>query len=255
MEVISGVALVGYLVHDAAKRGVLTLDGGSPLPAFALMLAIHLGAFLWPRLVYGRVSLNFSTYLSITRLKTQVNNVVIVIGYVLASVRAGDDASPGAVANVLLPVLISFATFFYGGAIYVINALSDIEDDKKEKPHRPLPSKKMSVQHATVFALINLALSFTSAYLLAGMQLVQIYVAFLLINLFYSFVLRPWLSITIPLVFISVTLPLRLYMGATISGKGLPWPYFVLTYQIYIGMQFTRKVILQKNIEVRWAAP
>jgi 4-hydroxybenzoate polyprenyltransferase len=189
--------------------------------------------------LYKRKTLNLGTYYGITRLKTQVNNVAIVMGYTLSLAKAGGDVSFVSVATTLIPVLLSFATFFYGGSIYVINALSDIEDDKKEKPHRPLPSGKMSVQHAIVFAVVNLGLSFCSAALLGGMKLVSIYAAFLVINLIYSFVLRPWMSIAIPLVFISVTLPLRLYLGTAIAGYELPWPIFALTYQIYIGYVIT----------------
>jgi hypothetical protein len=222
---------------------------------FGLMMVIHIAAFLAPAFLGkkktdDKITLNLQTYMAITRLKTQVNNVAIVMGYTLALAKAGGDVSFFSVVTTLIPVLISFATFFYGGSIYVINALSDIEDDKKEKPHRPLPSGLMSVQHTTAFALINLVLSFASAALLGGMRLVTIYGAFLVINLVYSFVLRPGMSITVPLIFISVTLPLRLYMGTAIADSDLPWPIFLLTYQIYIGMQFMRKVILQNKIDV-----
>jgi hypothetical protein len=78
----------------------------------------------------------------------------------------------------------------------------------------------------------------------------QCYAAFLAVNTVYSWVLRSW-PITFPLCFITVTSPLRMYMGSVIHGGGaLPWPIYALAYQVYVGMQFTRKIILQSKREM-----
>jgi hypothetical protein len=179
------------------------------------------------------------------------NNITIVIGYCVALGKAGVEINFTNLVTNLLPTLATFMIFFYGGTIYVMNAISDIEDDRKEKPYRPLPAGKMTQAHALLFAGINLLLSLTGAFNFGGETVFFVFVAFFVINFVYSFVLRPWMSIVVPLIFISVTLPLRLYLGSAIAGYALPWLFYALAYQIYIGLQFMRKVIIQKKIQVR----
>jgi 4-hydroxybenzoate polyprenyltransferase len=211
-----------------------------------LLFLAHGLAFMWPRLT-GKKTLGTSTYFAITRLMFQPNNITVAIGYAMASAKAGVAFD---VAR-LLPVLLTFAAIFYGGTIYVMNAVSDIEDDRKEKPYRPLPSGKVGMNHAISFAAVNLLLSLIGAFALGGQKILFIFLTFFGINVLYSFVLRPWMSIIVPLIFISITLPLRLYLGSALAGYDLPWPFYALTYQIYVGLQFMRKVIIQKNMQVR----
>jgi hypothetical protein len=226
-----------------------------PFFGVVFLFVIHVAIFLAPKF-FSKPSkstkeLNLDTYLTLTRMKFQKNFIIVVVGYVLSLAMAVDPHNKTVAAMVfdLGLLFVSFNVFFYGGAIYTLNALSDVEEDKKEKPHRPLPSGKISAAHAWCFAATNVAIAVVSAYILHGWQLVRVYGVFLFLNVVYSFALRP-LPIFFPLIFITVTSPLRLYMGAMLAGHDVPSAMYGLAYQVYLGLQFTRKIIIQRKQEM-----
>jgi heme O synthase-like polyprenyltransferase len=54
--------------------------------------------------------------------------------------------------NVFLPILLAAA--LTGNGIYALNAYYDIETDRIDKPGRPLPSGRMTPQHALASYII-----------------------------------------------------------------------------------------------------
>jgi hypothetical protein len=223
---------------------------GSDVVVWASAIAVHIGAFIAPHYLskpcLATKHLNFETYTGLTRLKFQTNFVFVVFGYLL-----GVELDPTAISLLdLAGLFLSFSTFFYGGGIYPLNGISDLEDDRLKKPTRPMPAGKISSAHALAFAAVNLLLGFASAYHLRGMALVRVYAWFLGINTMYSWFLRG-LSIKFALPFITCTGPLRMYMGAVVAqASKLPTAIYTSAYLLYVAIHFTRKVIIQSGTEM-----
>lgn len=223
--------------------------------ALLAMLAVHACVFIAPSVLLkpckATKELNLSTYFLLTRVKIQKNFVIFILGYLLSKFSNSSESnfSASSAAFDMVTMFVSFSVFLYGGFVYPMNALSDLEDDRKEKPNRPLPAGLVSEPHAWVFTVVNLVLALISGYMLHGWPLVRVYGVFIFVNVIYSFLLRP-LPILIPLLFITITSPLRLYMGSLVAGHLLPSPLFGLAYEVYLGLQFVRKIILQSEKEM-----
>lgn len=56
-------------------------------------------------------------------------------------------------------ISIIMIIFFINCSLNVYNEIQDIEDDRKNKPHRPLPSGEISIKNASNFALFLLLIS------------------------------------------------------------------------------------------------
>ena len=61
------------------------------------------------------------------------------------------------VSNVPLWLLLVVTAFLTGSGSYAINAVNDIETDKVNKPYRPLPSGRMTREHALKYSYALLA--------------------------------------------------------------------------------------------------
>ncbi len=188
--------------------------------------------------------LNFSTYTAVCRTKIQLNNLMIVLGMAVC------DRAPGAPGSrysaEALSLVVCFSAVFYGGGVYVMNAISDYEDDLKEKPHRPLCVGAFAHGHAIAFSCANFAIGGIYGYAVGGWRVAGILSAFFVANVIYSFGLRAMKSPILPCAFITVTSPLRLYLGAVLAGGSLPPEILGMAYLIYLAMQYTRKLIMQK---------
>jgi len=202
-------------------------------------LLLHFAAFF---VRYDKdEQLTFATYLSLCRCKIQLNNLIIPFGMLLC-----DNPKPHSAVDVV-KLLVSFGVIFYGGCVYVVNAVSDLEDDIREKPHRPLPEGIFRVDHAKCFAIFNFGLGMVSGAALNGMRALRFYSAFMALNLVYSFFLRGWRSPIVPCAVVTLTAPLRLCMGATFANGSLPMACYILTYMVYLAMQLQRKLVMQKD--------
>lgn len=74
--------------------------------------------------------------------------ICVIMGQLLA---AGEFASP------LLSVSGFLAVFLISASILVLNDYADIETDRINAPHRPIPSGRVSPQAALIFALLLMA--------------------------------------------------------------------------------------------------
>lgn len=66
----------------------------------------------------------------------------------------GQMLALGKFADSVLSVSGFFAVFFISAAILVLNDYADVETDKLNAPHRPIPSGRVTKDEALVFALI-----------------------------------------------------------------------------------------------------
>jgi len=98
------------------------------------------------------------------------------------------------------------------GTIYVINDIADIEKDKlhDRKKHRPLPSGQLSVGFAGGVIALTAVLALWGAWLV-GPSFVLVCIAFLILNLLYSFVLKRIAILDV--ISISISFILRAFAG------------------------------------------
>ncbi len=98
-----------------------------------------------------------------------------ILGRPLNSLLAGSAVAIGALAALSAPltstqlwyiILGCITTGFISAYGYAINDIFDIEIDKINVPHRPIPSGNVSLQGAKWFAIITLALGIIFAFLI-----------------------------------------------------------------------------------------
>jgi len=140
----------------------------------------------------------------------------------------------------LILLYISFNVFLYGG-IYTLNAITDRRVDAKhpQKKKRPIPSGRVSVTNAIVFMIVLLLAGFISAGAIWGRDFELLFLAFLLVNVFYSLVARniPYLE----LIGNSLTYPLRFLMGVMLVGAQIDY-YLLLSILLgALGLSILRR--------------
>jgi len=152
-------------------------------------------------------------YIRLTRWEDYITFLQFVFGFFLAKnfeVSSDDLVLLGKALFVLAPLL-------YGG-IYTVNNIKDAELDKlnPKKKDRPIPAGEISPNQASWVALILIG----SSLLLAPFvheNLLEMVLAFLLVNLFYTLWAKnvPYLSIATN----SLTHVFRLLFGMNLAGN------------------------------------
>lgn len=149
---------------------------------------------------------------------------------------------------VLLVLYFSFCVFLYGG-LYTINAIGDrvIDAAHPRKKDRPVASGRVHHMAATLYAFLLLSAALLSGYLLFGTSTVQIYLAFIAINILYTYVLKhiPYLE----LIGNSVTYPLRALLGITVTAGTAPLSLYVAVFFFAMGWATTRRLIEKERRE------
>mmetsp|Transcript_10941 Transcript_10941/g.15171 ORF Transcript_10941/g.15171 Transcript_10941/m.15171 type:complete len:272 (+) Transcript_10941:248-1063(+) len=148
----------------------------------------------------------------------------------------------------LLVLYFSFNIGLYGG-IYALNAVSDAEDDARNpnKRDRPIPSGAVSVEGALVFITFLWTFAFISSFVyFETVDYILYYLAFILVNIAYSFYLKQMKYIR----FFSaaITSPLRLHMGALITNTSVPLTAAIIVFCFMACVQCT-KTRLEKKLQ------
>jgi len=141
---------------------------------------------------------------------------------------------------------ISFNVFLYGG-LYTINDIADVESDAQhpQKKNRPLPSKKISIPSAFIFALIIIFIGLALGYFYFGINVFLIYILFILVNQIYTHFAKkiPYLEI----LFNSLTYPMRLFLGVVLTGGKVPYFFAFAILFLAIGVACTRRFVEKKS--------
>ncbi len=123
------------------------------------------------------------------------------------------------------------------GVVYIINDIADVEADRKhpDKRNRPIASGRLPIRLARSFAIILLLVLFPISYLLSP-QFALVALAYLLLNLAYSFWLKhiPLLDVLA----IAAGFVLRVAAGVVLIevARFSPWLYVVTTLlSLYMG--------------------
>jgi len=118
-----------------------------------------------------------------------------------------------------------FISSFLYNYVYVINAITDLKEDRINKPERPLPSGKLSLKSAYIYLMFITAVSSVGISLLFGGH--NLFAAFLIILFGMLYSVPPFALKRIPIV------------APFITGWGLIHPMFVAGNRSIIMMSLT----------------
>lgn len=181
-------------------------------------------------------------FLSLIRFKYHYTFFLVILGAIYFAERI--DVS---LIISLVVMYLSFNVLLYGG-LYTINAIADYREDAQHpvKKNRPIPAKKIGLKSALAFALILIVLGLIIAFSFFKPAIGVIYLVFIILNLFYSFVARN--IAYLDLVFNALTYPLRLIMAIALADASVPiaslWGIFCLA----IGVTCARRIV-EKDID------
>jgi len=183
------------------------------------------------------------SYISLMRPNYQVNFIEVIIGALFVL-----PVSSLSFSTIFLKMLVLFFCFglFYGG-IYTLNDIADVEDDKKDKRKklRVLPSGIISLRNALVFATFLLVAGFSLAIFILGSKIAEIFLLFLFINIFYTFLLKK--IAFVELLVNCLTHPLRLGLGASLLGGSIPVLFLLGVYFVSAGFGLKIRLIMKEN--------
>jgi decaprenyl-phosphate phosphoribosyltransferase len=135
----------------------------------------------------------------------------------------------------LFNTFCAFCAFsFAASAIYVLNDIKDVDEDRQHprKKNRPIASGKVNPQNAVSFMLLLIGTSLSMTMALLPKTFMLIVIAYLLINFAYSFYLKHIAIIDV--VCIAIGFVLRVLAGGVVSGVPVsPW-IIIMTFLLAI---------------------
>ncbi len=143
--------------------------------------------------------------------------------------------------ELLTSSIIAFIAFSLSvSAVYIINDYRDIEADRKHprKQHRPLASGTVSAKAAMLLMLV-LIISGLSIMATLSVMAVKILLAYIVLNIAYSF----WLKhvAILDVVIISIGFVLRLFVGATVTAIPLSMWIVIMTFLLALFMALAKR--------------
>ena len=161
------------------------------------------------RLIEGlcsRLGIAPGPYRALLRTGYHTNYFIVIVGALLNpayELRYGAALLPR-----LAALYVSFNVLLYGG-IYTVNALVDVEEDRRLKPWRPLATGAIGLGRARALAAALVTGGVATGWLLGpAPTLPNLYAAFLAVNAAYSFAVRPRAPPALASHFAALTAPL-----------------------------------------------
>jgi decaprenyl-phosphate phosphoribosyltransferase len=137
---------------------------------------------------------------------------------------------------------LSLNVLLYGG-LYSLNAITDADADSRHplKQTRPVASGRISRKAAGVFAAGLIAAGFITGWVWLGLEIVPVYVLFLVLNLSYSLCFRNLFALDV--IFNSATHPPRFWLGMSFAGGAFEWEWLALVFLFAIGLSASRRTV------------
>lgn len=132
-------------------------------------------------------------------------------------------------SSIFWPVLLSMLLFsLLSSGIYLINDLADREEDRlhPQKKFRPVAAGDISLSVAIVASLVLLSTASIGAYIWLPKAALQLFVAYIALNLFYTFLLKK--IVLIEFFTVALFFELRLFIGGIIASAP-PSHWLILT--------------------------
>jgi len=177
----------------------------------------------------------FKDYIDLIKFRYHPTFISVLFGALIFA----DKIDKNLLISIFL-VYISFNLLTYTG-LYTFNDLIDHKSDMLHptKKHRAIPSGRISRNNALIFGVLALLIGLVMGYLVYH-PLIWFYLAFTLINLFYSFYAKkvPYLEILTN----SITHPLRFVMGAALVGAIAPIGLILVYFLISLNISTERRI-------------
>ena len=134
--------------------------------------------------------------------------------------------------NLDLYISVTFASILFymmSSSIYIFNDLMDLPRDKLHpiKKHRPIASEKITTQEAKYFLSV-LLLSTIGVSFIFNFELFFILLIYLIINIFYSLILKE--VFLLDMIIIATGFVLRLFAGAVVVDISLSYWIIIITF-------------------------
>ena len=134
--------------------------------------------------------------------------------------------------NLDLYILVAFASILFymmSSSIYIFNDLIDLSRDRLHpiKKHRPIASEKITIQEAKYFLSV-LLLSTIGVSFIFNTELFFILLIYLIINIFYSLILKE--VFLLDMIIIATGFVLRLFAGAVVVDISLSSWIIIITF-------------------------
>ena len=134
--------------------------------------------------------------------------------------------------NLDLYILVTFASILFymmSSSIYIFNDLIDLSRDRLHpiKKHRPIASEKITIQEAKYFLSV-LLLSTIGVSFIFNFELFFILLIYLIINIFYSLILKE--VFLLDMIIIATGFVLRLFAGAVVVDISLSSWIIIITF-------------------------
>lgn len=134
--------------------------------------------------------------------------------------------------NLDLYISVTFASILFymmSSSIYIFNDLIDLPRDKLHpiKKHRPIASEKITTQEAKYFLSV-LLLSTIAISIIFNFELFFILLIYLIINIFYSLILKE--VFLLDMIIIATGFVLRLFAGAVVVDISLSSWIIIITF-------------------------
>ncbi|MGN0020427.1 MAG: decaprenyl-phosphate phosphoribosyltransferase [Sphingobacterium hotanense] len=163
---------------------------------------------------------------------------------------AGELGNKDLIANCLL-AFVAFS--FVASAIYCINDILDIEEDRKhpKKRYRPIASGAVSIPTAIIICVVLVSLAFSMVYMLSQTNMWQqifILACYFVLNILYCFLLK--MIAIIDVMIIAKGFVLRILIGGSATNIELTHWIIIMTFLLTLFIGFAKRrddLVLQKN--------
>lgn len=190
------------------------------------------------------------TYLNLLRVNQYVKNIFIFLPLVFG-LKLFDFGA-------LSKTFIAFIGFsFLASAVYIINDLHDIEEDKSHpvKKNRPLASGKISKYSAYLLFTFLFILSLAIAWFLDSKSL-SLFLIYFIFNLLYTFKLKHHPIVDVSAIAISFII--RLFVGSAAANIPLSMWIIIMTFLLALFIAFAKRrddvlIYLQDGTKTRKA--
>lgn len=182
-----------------------------------------------------------NTYLELLRINHWYKNITVIIGIVFAILIFKPNFNQ---SILIYSIIITILTCLISSASYSLNAITDINFDKKHpiKRFRPLPSKKVKLQSVFMVMIALIIISLSVSYLLFNLKTTVFLFLLFVAALFYN--VKPIRLKDFPYIDVlseSLNNPIRFLIGWSIITDTLPGVLILLLIWVSACFLMTKK--------------
>ena len=177
--------------------------------------------------------MTLNSIIALMRIEQYIKNVFIFLP-IFFSLKISDT-------SLLLPSIIAFIAFsMVASAVYIINDLHDIDEDKDHpiKKNRPLASGIIRKNHAVIIMLALLTFG-TLLILSVSLKATLIIAIYFFMNIAYTFYLKQIAIVDVNI--ISIGFVLRLFVGSSVTNIILSKWIIIMTFLLSLFLALSKR--------------